>query len=290
MPHEKQRTAGGLFVYRPVAEVRQLFAQSRIGGNSPDEYSKLVATAQLNIWSLRDSDVSSAKKNSALTPFCPLLYYHEGKSTPFPTTHTTAPYHHQDTSTMFSSVQATQAAEDHNATFTGWAAVPNGKGVLQKWSYHPRPLVEDEIEIEISHCGICGSDIHFSTEGWGPITRPAIPGHEIVGHVVARGEKAIHQIGDRVGVGCIVAACRGKLCDQCEKGEDQFCDQKAITFNAPYKDGRGGVSEGGFADRIRVYSDYAFKSKQSQLFSLCFVLPFCFYLFFQSLRKKKGLY
>ncbi|KAG0057319.1 hypothetical protein BGZ83_011562 [Gryganskiella cystojenkinii] len=160
---------------------------------------------------------------------------------------------------MFSSIQATAVCEDPNATFTGWAAVPNGNGILQKWSYHPRPLIDDEIEIEITHCGVCGSDIHFSTGGWGPITRPAIPGHEIVGHVVARGNNALHQIGDRVGVGCIVQACREELCDQCEKGEDQFCEHKAITFNAPYKDGRGGISEGGFADRIRVYSDYAFK-------------------------------
>lgn len=40
-----------------------------------------------------------------------------------------------------------------------------------------------------------------------------------------------------------------------------MCENVTITFNAPYKDGRGGISEGGFADRMRVYSDYAFKSK-----------------------------
>ena len=106
------------------------------------------------------------------------------------------------------------------------------------------------------------TSIHFSTGGWGPITRPAIPGHEIVGTVVARGKKAVHQIGDRVGVGCLVSCCREPdLCDWCKKGEDQFCSKRVMTFNAPYKDGRGGISEGGFADRIRVYGDYAFKSK-----------------------------
>ncbi|KAG0255001.1 hypothetical protein BG011_005400 [Mortierella polycephala] len=156
-------------------------------------------------------------------------------------------------------MQETTKAEDPSATFTGWAAVPNGHGILQKWSYHPRPLTADEIEIKISHCGICGSDIHFSSEGWGPITRPAIPGHEIVGTVVKRGDAAIHQVGDRVGVGCIVAACRKDPCEWCAKGEDQFCEHMTITFNAPYKDGRGGISEGGFADRVRVYGDYAFK-------------------------------
>ncbi|KAK5798867.1 chaperonin 10-like protein [Linnemannia elongata] len=161
---------------------------------------------------------------------------------------------------MFSSQAGGASEEDKSIKFTGWAAVPGGNGILQKWSYHPRPLVADEIEIEITHCGICGSDIHFSTEGWGPITRPAIPGHEIVGVVVKRGEDAAHQIGDRVGVGCLVSCCRGSsVCDWCRKGEDQFCANKTVTFNAPYKDGRGGISEGGFADRMRVYSDYAFK-------------------------------
>ncbi|KAF8927283.1 chaperonin 10-like protein [Dissophora ornata] len=161
---------------------------------------------------------------------------------------------------MFSNQQPTAISEDKSATFTGWAAVPDGKGVLQKWSYHPRPLNEEDIEVEITHCGICGTDIHFSTEGWGTITRPAIPGHEIVGTVVARGKKAVHEIGDRVGVGCLVACCREPdLCDWCKKGEDQFCSKRVMTFNAPYKDGRGGISEGGFADRIRVYGDFAFK-------------------------------
>ncbi|KAI1316935.1 hypothetical protein EDD11_009336 [Mortierella claussenii] len=157
---------------------------------------------------------------------------------------------------MFSG-KAEQGCEDKSTTFTGWAAVPNGKGVLQKWSYHPRPLAEDEVELKITHCGICGTDIHFSSEGWGPITRPAIPGHEIVGTVVARGKDAIHQKGDRVGVGCLVASCHE--CNFCHKGLDQFCEKKVLTFNAPYKDGRGGVSEGGWADRVRVCSDYAFK-------------------------------
>ncbi|KAF9385786.1 hypothetical protein CPB97_004459 [Podila verticillata] len=137
-------------------------------------------------------------------------------------------------------VAPTATSEDPSTTFTGWAAFPGCKGVLQK----------------------C---IHFSTEGWGPISQPAIPGHEIVGTVVARGANAKHQIGDRVGVGCIVSSCRLSTsepgCIQCQKGLDQMCDNLTITFNAPYKDGRGGISEGGFADRIRVYSDYAFKSE-----------------------------
>lgn len=46
-----------------------------------------------------------------------------------------------------------------------------------------------------------------------------------------------------------------------------------MTFNSPFKDGRGGISEGGFADRIRVYSDYAFKSEYQT--DVCFFYGFC---------------
>ncbi|KAG9319376.1 hypothetical protein KVV02_003889 [Mortierella alpina] len=162
-------------------------------------------------------------------------------------------------SPMFSSQPATAKCEDPSVTFTGWAAVPNGNGVLQKFGYHPRPLGAEEVEIMITHCGVCGSDIHFATEGWTPIVRPVIPGHEIVGTVVARGDNSAHKMGDRVGVGCLVGSCRTNLCEWCTKGEDQFCDQKTVTFNAPYTDGRGGISQGGLADRIRVFDDYAFK-------------------------------
>ncbi|KAF9575288.1 hypothetical protein EC968_003640 [Mortierella alpina] len=160
---------------------------------------------------------------------------------------------------MFSSQPATAKCEDPSVIFTGWAAVPGGNGILQKWSYHPRPLAAEEVEIMITHCGVCGSDVHFANEGWTPIVRPAILGHEIVGKIVARGDKSAHQLGDRVGVGCLVGSCRKNLCEWCTRGEDQFCPQKTVTFNAPYTDGRGGISQGGFADRIRVFDDYAFR-------------------------------
>ncbi|KAF8904298.1 hypothetical protein BGZ58_006505, partial [Dissophora ornata] len=38
-----------------------------------------------------------------------------------------------------------------------------------------------------------------------------------------------------------------------------FCSKAAYTYNAAYKDGRGGNTYGGYADRIRVNSEYAFK-------------------------------
>ncbi|KAF9358273.1 hypothetical protein BGX26_002141 [Mortierella sp. AD094] len=150
----------------------------------------------------------------------------------------------------------TKISEDTSATFNGWAST--GTADLKKFSYHPRPLGPKDIEMEISHCGICGSDIHTITGGWGELRHgPCIPGHEIIGKVVAKGEHSHHNIGDLVGVGAQVDSC-GK-CDECKAGFDQFCNKKAMTYNDTYKDGREGLTYGGYADRLRVNSELAFK-------------------------------
>ncbi|KAI8605037.1 putative quinone oxidoreductase [Dissophora ornata] len=149
-----------------------------------------------------------------------------------------------------------RVSEDTSVSFNGWAST--GNTILKKFSYHPRPIGPKDVEIEISHCGICGSDIHTITGGWGELKNgPCIPGHEIVGKVVATGRDSYHKIGDLVGVGAMVDAC-GE-CDECKSGFDQFCSKAAYTYNATYKDGRGGNTYGGYADRIRVNSEYAFK-------------------------------
>ncbi|KAG0042560.1 hypothetical protein BGZ83_000312 [Gryganskiella cystojenkinii] len=145
--------------------------------------------------------------------------------------------------------------EDHFATFHGWAST--GTPHLKQWSYHPRPIGPKDVEIEISHCGICGSDIHTITEGWGKITREVLPGHEIVGRVVAAGPKSHHKVGELVGAGAMVDAC-GE-CVDCKKGNDNLCSKRGFTYNDTFKDGRGGRTYGGYADRVRVNSDYVFK-------------------------------
>ncbi|KAF9904964.1 hypothetical protein BX616_001135 [Lobosporangium transversale] len=147
--------------------------------------------------------------------------------------------------------------EDTSATFTGWAST--GTANLKPFSYHPRPLGPKDVEIEITHCGICGSDIHTITEGWGKLKNgPCIPGHEIVGKIVATGsDNSPHKIGDLVGVGAMVDSCRS--CEECKTGFDQFCEAKAFTYNDTFKDGRGGYTYGGYADRVRVNGEFVFK-------------------------------
>ena len=42
-----------------------------------------------------------------------------------------------------------------------------------------------EVEIAITHCGICHSDLHLIANDWGISQYPFIPGHEIIGTVAA---------------------------------------------------------------------------------------------------------
>ncbi|KAG2991231.1 hypothetical protein PC120_g22758 [Phytophthora cactorum] len=120
----------------------------------------------------------------------------------------------------------------------------------------------DHVEIKISHCGICGSDVHTLESGWGPAKYPVVTGNEIVGEVTAAGSDVKHlAVGDRVGVGAMVWACRNKdlnsPCDEYADGFDPYCKDVVMAYNSLYKD--GSKSYGGYADFVRVSSDYAFK-------------------------------
>lgn len=139
-----------------------------------------------------------------------------------------------------------------------------GKGEESKpWEYTSRPLYAEDVEIKISHCGICGSDIHTIDSDWGPTTYPCVVGHEIVGEVTLAGSKVKGlKVGDRVGVGAQVWACLNKdpsaPCKECASGDDAYCAHKVWTYNGTYKNDKA-TSYGGYADYVRVAHEYAFK-------------------------------
>lgn len=117
---------------------------------------------------------------------------------------------------------------------------------LLPYKYDPGELHANEIEIKISHCGICYSDIHLIDNDWGFSKYPFIPGHEIVGTVVAMGSNVVdRKIGDRVGVGWQADSCG--VCEWCRQGDEHLCAKSQPTCV-----GRNG----GYADRIRVNSRF----------------------------------
>jgi uncharacterized zinc-type alcohol dehydrogenase-like protein len=104
------------------------------------------------------------------------------------------------------------------------------------------------VEIRISHCGICHSDVHLVDGDWGEGTYPMVPGHEIVGTVAALGPEAGGlRVGQRVGVGWQRGACLD--CDLCGSGEENLCERAEATCVGHH---------GGFADRVRVDGRFAF--------------------------------
>ncbi|TDH66388.1 uncharacterized protein CCR75_009297 [Bremia lactucae] len=133
---------------------------------------------------------------------------------------------------------------------------------MKPWEYTSRPLGDGDVEIKISHCGICGSDVHTVDSGWGPTTYPCVVGHEIVGHVTILGPNVKDlKIGDRVGVGAQVSACLSKdpaVCKECASGSEAYCPHLVYTYNDTYKND-GVPTYGGYADYVRVPHEFAFK-------------------------------
>ena len=153
----------------------------------------------------------------------------------------------------------TNKAVDKDVEFHGYAA-KSAKSGFAPWSYHPRKLGDEDVEIAITHCGICGSDIHYSSGGWGKMQYPIITGHEIVGHVTAAGSKAKFAVGDRVAVGAQCKACYNEKdgkCDGCQQHLEQHCKAVVDTYGGKYDDGE--MSQGGYADKVRVDHRFVFK-------------------------------
>jgi uncharacterized zinc-type alcohol dehydrogenase-like protein len=128
----------------------------------------------------------------------------------------------------------------------GLAAHAAGAQLLA-YKYEPGEINANEVEVKISHCGVCHSDVHLIDNDWGISKYPFIPGHEIVGSVVAVGsEVKDRKVGERVGIGWQSDSCG--ICEWCRQGDEHLCAKAQPTCI-----GRNG----GYADRIRVNSRFA---------------------------------
>jgi len=98
----------------------------------------------------------------------------------------------------------------------------------------PVPLPgPEEILVEVSHCGVCGSDIHLMVEGWG---KPGlVGGHEFTGTIAAVGDAVSGwSVGDAV-VGGPSPRC-GK-CRRCLEGKPSQCENRQGTVDAHLDNG-----------------------------------------------------
>jgi len=137
-------------------------------------------------------------------------------------------------------------------------ACTDASAPMKPWSFERRDLRDDDVRIEITHCGVCHSDIHQARNDWGWATYPLVPGHEIVGRVAEVGSKVSgFKVGDKVGVGCMVDSCQD--CPSCAEGLEQYCE-KGMTQTYADKDKRDGLpTYGGYSDQIVVTEKFVLR-------------------------------
>ncbi|KAK3814973.1 MAG: chaperonin 10-like protein [Benniella sp.] len=148
---------------------------------------------------------------------------------------------------------------DSSTSFNGWST--GGDSKLHKTTFSPRVLGPKDVEIRIHNCGICDSDIHMMDEDWCKLHGEVVPGHEIAGVVVAAGPEALCNVGDRVGATVLANTCLE--CDECMSGREQLCPKKTYVYKDTFKDECPAPSYGGFADRIRLNSEFVYKIPDS---------------------------
>ncbi|MEV8416623.1 zinc-binding alcohol dehydrogenase family protein [Streptomyces niveus] len=143
-------------------------------------------------------------------------------------------------------------------TFGASARTTNGWAVERPGPVRSGPLVRGprgvggpgagELLVRVEACGVCRTDLHLA-EGDLPPRRPStVPGHEIVGRVVAVGEAVeSFRVGDRAGGAWLRGTCG--VCRYCRAGQENLCPRSTYT---------GWDADGGFADLAVVPAAFAY--------------------------------
>ena len=128
----------------------------------------------------------------------------------------------------------------------GYAA-SGPKSALKPFTFDLGEIGPEEVEIKVSHCGLCHSDLSMLDNDWGMSKYPFVPGHEAVGTVVALGAQAKGlKLGQRVGIGWHSYSCLH--CHECLSGAHNLCANWQGTIVGRY---------GGFAERLRAQWTWA---------------------------------
>lgn len=137
------------------------------------------------------------------------------------------------------------------STMRAWQVVrpgPISTGPLRS-AVVPVPVPgDDELLVAVRACGVCRTDLHVA-EGDLAVHRPdVIPGHEVVGEVVASGAAAQGRfaVGDRVGIAWLRHTCGD--CRYCTRGAENLCPHSRFT---------GWDADGGYAEYATVPAAFA---------------------------------
>jgi uncharacterized zinc-type alcohol dehydrogenase-like protein len=122
-------------------------------------------------------------------------------------------------------------------------------GKLEPFKYELPDLGNEQVDIKVHYCGLCHSDLSMIKDEWGMSQFPMVPGHEVVGEIMAVGSEVKDlKVGDKVGLGWFSGSCMH--CDQCMDGSHHLCGSAEQTIVGRH---------GGFADLVRGHWSWAIK-------------------------------
>lgn len=137
-------------------------------------------------------------------------------------------------------------------------AAQTAQSPLAPFELERRECKPKDVSIEITHCGICHSDIHMARNEWKNSMFPIVPGHEIIGVVKEVGSAVKkYKVGERVGVGCLVDSCR--TCGSCKEGLENYCDNGFTGTYSGYEQDRKTITYGGYSTGIVVDEDFVLR-------------------------------
>ena len=125
---------------------------------------------------------------------------------------------------------------------------------LEPTTIERRALRADDVDVRVTFCGVCHSDLHALGAETG---FPLVPGHEFVGEVVAVGEDVTaFSVGDAVAVGNIVDSC-GE-CLMCVAGQENFCESfPTLTYGGTDRI-EGSPTLGAYSGRYVVQQHFVY--------------------------------
>jgi uncharacterized zinc-type alcohol dehydrogenase-like protein len=130
-------------------------------------------------------------------------------------------------------------------TVKAYAAMASGKP-LEPFAYELGDIGENQVDIDVTSCGICHSDLSMLDNNWDISEYPIVPGHEIAGTIRAVGKGVAHLTpGQKVGLGWFAQSCM--TCQQCLSGNHNLCADAVGTIVGRH---------GGFADRVRAHKGW----------------------------------
>lgn len=125
-------------------------------------------------------------------------------------------------------------------------AAQEAKAPVEPFTYEADAVAKFGAEIEITHCGVCHSDLHLLDGDWSSGQFPLVAGHEIIGMVKSVGSEADKSlVGQRVGIGWQRGSCL--KCEWCISGQENVCAQSVATCVGNY---------GGFAEKVILDSRF----------------------------------